>query len=376
MNFSQLIKTLVDYIDLGKRLATTIPGMVLAFGFVLLFAQAPDVFRQNRIRQELNQKLTDLAQLREEKIPLEQAQEQERDRFAMADEMLAGFNQQRQAALSDYKQKPSDETRAALRAAQTAYGTAWEKEKKAPGNAFRKADDALSAHNARIAAADAEVQGLRKALTDASGFAAGLTSLFDAVILFGLVGFALGLVLDPLNKAIFLQFIPGIGEKRGERVKSITGYHLKQKPRTKYAEFEVHYYIGRGLITQTEYDDLVASYYRLSEISLGMIVPVLVLAAGFIKVQAAKGGGSFLLYASITLAALLGAWVLFRVGVKRYGEFQTRVYRLIEGRDAAFEEQLKQSKREAIAVQQAAVIRELKDLVTKLKAHAGAPHDS
>jgi len=30
MNLSQLIKTLVDYLDLGKRIATTIPGMVLA----------------------------------------------------------------------------------------------------------------------------------------------------------------------------------------------------------------------------------------------------------------------------------------------------------------------------------------------------------
>ena len=40
MNLSSLIKTLVDYIDLGKRIATTLPGMALAFAVLLLLQPA------------------------------------------------------------------------------------------------------------------------------------------------------------------------------------------------------------------------------------------------------------------------------------------------------------------------------------------------
>lgn len=365
MNFSLLIKTLVDYIDLGKRIATTIPGMVLAFGFVLLFAQAPDVLRLDRLKQEIDDEIASIEKLRTDYAALEQKKEEAKVKMDLAGEVLAGYDQQRQTAAAAYKQKPAADTRAALQAAQRDYETAWTGEKKRLDAEFRATDAALSAQKTRVDASKARIDSLEMARADASGFTGGLNSLFNAVILFGLVGFALGVVLDPVNKAVFLNFIPDTGEKRGSVFRSFTGYDLKRAHESEYTKFEVQYYIGRGLITQAEYDDLVASYFRLTEISVGMILPVIVLAAGYIRAR--HTDDSWPTKAAIMLAAIGLGYFLFHVGIKRYGDFQRRVYQLIEGRDAAFEEQKRQAEREAIAVTQAATIRELKDLIARVK---------
>src|SRR5216683_4718791 len=47
MPFTDLIKTLIDYIDLGKRVATTIPGIAIALALVLGFAEPPDFLKRN-----------------------------------------------------------------------------------------------------------------------------------------------------------------------------------------------------------------------------------------------------------------------------------------------------------------------------------------
>lgn len=59
-------------------------------------------------------------------------------------------------------------------------------------------------------------------------FTGVLQQTFYSVLLFGLVGFAIGTVLDPVNKAVFLQFIPELGGqgKDGGVVTYLTGYHV------------------------------------------------------------------------------------------------------------------------------------------------------
>jgi hypothetical protein len=285
MNFSQLIKTLVDYLDLGKRIATTIPGIVLAAGILLFYYNADQFAVQRRIDHNL-------ATLREQEANAE-----------------IGHIQSLQKKLNG---STPDEPY---------YGKAQD--------AFSKTQNAFQ-----------------------KGYFAFAQQAFYGVLLFGLLGFAIGTVLDPVNKALFLQLIPELGQSSQGVRSFLTGYTVlnkaKQQVVDKYQNsptgerigsnnplrLSAQFYIGRGLISAAEYDGLVADYYRFTEISIGMIIPTLVVGAAICYLNT-----SCVIRALVASAAVILAFVLQRVGLRRYGEFRANVFDLISGREQAHIEQ-------------------------------------
>jgi hypothetical protein len=312
MNFSQLIKTLVDYLDLGKRIATTIPGMVLALGIVAFYTGPKDFL----VHREITQQASTIQQ-----------------------------NQLRLELLSIQEQQ----------------------NKIKPDGNLLSSQDALTRIRAQIPKSgdiSAQLGGQLSSVLQQS---------FYSFLMFGLLGFAIGTVLDPVNKALFLQVLPALGKKvTNSKVGAfLTGYGIlvqsKEILTEKYSDhafgkrliaqdplkLSPQYYIGRGLISASEYDDLISKYYRFTEISIGMIIPsaVLILSACYLMtaVNYRSLPHSLLWTVGIISAAAVGL-VLHRVGLRRYGEFRSQVFDLIAGREQAHEEQMHEVPKDEVVV--------------------------
>lgn len=359
MNFSQLIKNLVDAVDLGKRLATTIPGMALVLGIVLLTGLSPDIFSTAKLNADVQEREKTVARLRTEVADAERRKDQATEAAALAEERLTELRLARERAVAAYRAAPGQATAAELTRAQEAYEAAFKDRVLNARVERRAADTGAAATAATLKSEETQLAALRQRVVDAGGFTTGLSSIYEAALMLMLAGFAVGMLLDPVNKALFLQYLPSLGEGRSAGIQRLTGYNVRQlAAETKVAARDPHFFIGRGLISQAEYDELVASYYRFSEITLGMVLPTVVLGIAAIRLSDLSWWWF--------LASIAAAWVLFRIGLKRHSEFLRRTYSLIEGRQNAVAEQRAVAEREAIAVQQAATIRELKDIVKSL----------
>src|SRR5437867_1698708 len=150
MTIGDLIKTLTDYLDLGKRIATTIPGLVLACGVVLFYANPHDAWT----RRSIGQKAT--------KIELTQL------------DLELDTIEAKQKAIS-------------------------------PGTDPETSEKLIEELHRKIAERKPIWSDLSSATSNL------LTWSVQDILLFGLLGFAIGTVLDPVNKALFLQAIPELG---------------------------------------------------------------------------------------------------------------------------------------------------------------------
>jgi len=289
LNFSQLIKTLADYLDLGKRIATTIPGMVLASALVLFFFNPNDVVQYRQLAQR-----TSTLQANQYKAELDAIERGQKDINAQT-------------------------TAQSLRDLRTQLN----------GN-----------------------QGVWSQLT--SSYTGILQQFFYLTLFLGLLGFAIGTVLDPVNKALFVQIIPEIGEQsKSPTIKYLTGHSILEDSKNAIANrhgakpigarilqerssrMTAQFYIGRGLITASEYNDLVDKYYLYTQISIGMIIPSLTVAALGWYLNHRLGP-------ILVAVALILSFFLERVGLRRYGEFHGQVFDLIAGREQARDEQSQQ----------------------------------
>ena len=302
MNFSQLIKTLVDYLDLGKRIATTIPGMVLASVLVLFFFNPADFLGYRDLAR--NAARLQAEQYKGELKTVEQGQQK-----SSTEQDL----QNRQKMLADLRKQLNSN------------------------------------------------QDVWTQLT--SSYTGILQQIFYMILFLGLLGFAIGTVLDPLSKALFMQMIPEFGE-RNTAVQGITGHSILKRSQEAFVQrhankpiaqmvaklrasrMTAQFFIGRGLISAAEYNDLVDKYYLYSQISIGMIIPMLTVAAALcyrvVSENSLIGGSEFLTILAFVLGAGIGAIFLQRVGLRGYGDFHSQVFDLIAGREQAREDQMQQ----------------------------------
>jgi hypothetical protein len=171
-----------------------------------------------------------------------------------------------------------------------------------------------------------------------------LLSTVQTILYFALIGFVLGMLLDPLNRALFLEFFPdlstrlakghqklavamgaaSIAEARARRAQNFAAQAMVSdgdSPKANGTLRTAQFYIGRGLLTQAEYDARVADYYRHAEISAGMIFPTFALGVALAPNSP--------LWWVLAVAGPLG---LYRLAVSRLADFQHRLADFIEGR--------------------------------------------
>lgn len=378
MNLSELIKTLVDYLDLGKRIATTIPGMVLAFGFVLLFAQPPDSM-QKRTLQTLVQAQQNEVEISQKQLrDVREESREVTENINSVSQLQGALDTVLQAKVAAYKKSPTAQNLDELR-------TLSKKKADLGQNLpqFRRKQDELSDLGQNLAkiisSEQAQLDLYRSRAASGNEFDQSLSKAFSSLLLFGLFGFAIGTVLDPVNKALFLQLVPQLGlpSKGTERfatLKKLSGHYLIEPIKTnsvKLSQRTAHYYIGRGLITAADYDGVEADYYRFSEISIGMIVPTMVLAAGIAHVFSARLGLiKFIIYSG----SVVIAYFLYLIGLKRYGEFNRHLTDLIAGKERAMKDQEERLAKPSVVVQLTDVVAELRRILHKYQKPA-VPND-
>ncbi len=171
-------------------------------------------------------------------------------------DLAADFKTQRDAALRALDSLRADSARIAIRTAYlTSLAQRWGTEQTAIG--------------ARLKLVDAG-----EVFTD---FAQKLTS---KIILFTLVAIAIGFILSPFNQAIIniayddttVDDLNEAGVKRGLMKVSKSDDHTKEP------WLNPNYAVGLKLITQDDVDTVRKRYYYAAELTVGMIVPLILLA--------------------------------------------------------------------------------------------------
>ena len=329
MSLADLIKSLADYIDVGKRVVNTVPGLLMAFAFVLLLSSPPDYFKSGFLANNMNAAEGQLAKARQELNDLTQRQAVANGDKTFADDRLAGFKASFCQAGKTSACPVPDAKQAIWRQLQSDAATA--------AGRLSVLQNQVNVKSDEIKVLQRALDGWVARVQDSADFSKFINSGVAGWLLLGLLGMAIGTVLDPLSKALFLQWLPGLtGDRDPPR---LVAYMVRPAKRTAEVEVKeldkpIQYFIGSGVITQPEYDGLVSDYYRWSEISIGMILPVMALTAGWFrqwKLRHTDWPDIRITMTVLAVAALL-VTVLFAVGLRRYREFKQQVNTFVRGR--------------------------------------------
>ena len=170
--------------------------------------------------------------------------------------------------------------------------------------AFAQAQANADMYRARLEFINNDVECLSGPLCEELSIPFG--GLFQSTIFVLLLGYLIGIVLNPVNKWILT-----VGRRRNLRPPD-------QDPL---------YLIGKNVITQEDYDSLVRNYHRFAQIPASLVIPVFLL--GFVLWQWHKHSNMYLWSPFFTTTISVLLWYL---ATKRYEEFRERVDRFIHGR--------------------------------------------
>jgi hypothetical protein len=347
--FAQLLQNLGSYLDFSKRLATTIPGLVLALALVMLTASAPDWVQQPFACGEV-QSLAEQWNDAEHKLET-----------TGSDAYLMRVLRAKESALrrayygavsgavsgAEASAARADAANTALQTLSTFYGA----EGKVLLQQREKLQDEQKAADAALADADRKLAENRYGPLCSKHF--DWSKIASDLLMFGLLGFTLGVVFDPVNKAIFLQKLPEMvaaqedSKSEDSRAKKffhasnparlfVPKGHAEKRVTEHLKEHSAQFYIGRGLITPGEYQDRIDQFYRFCEVTTGLVIPVALI--GIALMQHYRSQGSWIKAGASVVLGVGGSVFLSRVGIRRYGEFRTAVSDLIGGRLAQVEE--------------------------------------
>ena len=341
--FAQLLQNLGSYLDFSKRLATTVPGLVMALALAMLTATAPDWVRKPFTCEAVRDAKADW---RDAARQLE---------TSGPDDLLSRVLRAKESALrrayykavngAEAATEQADAATVALQRLQAFYageGKALVDKRPTLTGDAKTADAKLDEDDRKLA--ESEYNDLCKESPTTWNTIAG------DLLMFGLLGFTLGVVLDPVNKAIFLQALPEMVAPKAD-LDRVAQPDAKSQGRSKGAflarifvplehaqkrhpkllrEHSPQFYIGRGVITAGEYQDLIDNYYRFCEVTTGLVIPVALVGLALVIHYWSKHA-----WPQAVLSAVLsvsGSVLLARIGVRRYAEFRIAASEMIEGR--------------------------------------------
>ena len=197
--------------------------------------------------------------------------------------------------------------------------------------AAAKATEAL--HRASVESLDARIAAARERYSEQIPVEIG--GLFQSVMLILLLGWLIGIVLNPINKGLLDLFRPSSAAQSKEKGENGKNPGLRHPI----------YYIGKNVITQEEYEDLVNRYHRFAQILASLCLPVVALGWALSRWSEQSPWYQYSLCIMIGVAVLLG-WFARR----RYDGFHGRVECFISGRLRDIEEQMVREKKKELQV--------------------------
>jgi len=333
MGFTQLLADFGNFIDIRKRVATTVPGLVLAAALVGLSGAAPIWVTKPFVCGN--------------KVSLE------RRVLTIGDGPMPNVPQQKQAATELARWRGFFVARQQARWCGTTCAAV------DLGPAGKSLEDTLHAGRNTLGQADQAAVAALAAL-DADHVCGEASPAWDTLVsqlmLFGLLGFVLGVMLDPINKGLFLQVLPDLAGRSSAmaRIPAALFVSTRRAPRDGHSLVQTdrrpQFYIGKGVITDAEYQDLIDRYYRYSELTVGLVIPLL--AASLVAWSYYASTQRLTLGIGVLAVSAVGAIALARLGVRRHMEFTDAVEDLIDGRLQQLAEQQRQAPIDLIVLQQ------------------------
>jgi hypothetical protein len=298
---------ITDFVNLGKILVDAGPGFILALALYVGLGTALNlplipVHGHDAVESRL---AGELEKRRQEEEGLEgQALHAEQGREAAAAAVSGA-----EAALTRAKASPlgGKAERRLVVELQRLQGDLREKQRSA-----KAAERKLRQGSEAVAEAKAALADAKKA--QVTSVADLLSRVLEHLVALGLVGYVLGTLLSPVNRWVFLDTMGSDPASNG----------LDGRPSS--------YFVGKGVVSQTELDGLVTSYYRFAEASANMILPILALALA-VGIERRSSVASTP-WTSGAAALLVLAFVVFLAvtGRRRYRDYKTRVHSFITGR--------------------------------------------
>jgi hypothetical protein len=339
--FAQLLQNLGSYLDFSKRLATTVPGLVMALALVLMTASAPEWAQQPFACSSVQSLVSEWNEA-ERKLEKPGA-EGYLDRLMRAKE--SALRRAYYGAVNGAEALPAraEEANAAFQALQAFYdgeGKVLVEQRKSLKGEAKAAEESL---------ADVD----RKLSESRYGSLCGRHFEWSAIgsdlLMFGVLGFILGVVFDPVNKAIFLQKLPELvaskeipkpDGKRGQERKAqkiaalarvfVPKEHAENRNPGRLREHSPQFYIGKGVIAAGEYQDLIDRFYRFCEVTTGLVMPIALI--GVALAQHYRSQDRWAQAIATLVLSFCASMLLARIGVRRYAEFRAAVAELIDGR--------------------------------------------
>jgi hypothetical protein len=318
---SELIGRIAKLLDLGKLAALTAPGILMAIALLWLLqppkpsdvliprnyqpimSRPPECPKLGQLDLETKSKATDGTERREiqkalvdRKLSLDAClpalNREMRKRDAEIAALAVTIEPNEKLAASFLQQYEGYSKEANLLASQ-----AWSKYESfhAKADGIREKSELLKKEKNELQtelelrtadlkdAAEKLLEPSRLRVETFGGFAARLS---DHLLYVALVGILAGILLDPVNKAIFQFAYTGI---EGLPKSSRPSQSL-QKLRIFRMEIDVgcqllkpNYAIGKGLITRDEFEALIGVRYRQAEICFGLIAPMLALVLAYLR---------------------------------------------------------------------------------------------
>jgi len=330
MGLAQLLTDFGNFIDIRKRVTTTVPGLVLAAALVGLSGAAPIWVMKPFVCGN--------------KLSLE------RRVLTIGDGPLPNVSQQKEAATELARWRGFHVARQQARWCGNTCAAV------DLGPAGKSLEETLQAGRSTLGVDDQAAVAALAALDahHVCGEAAPpWDSLVSQLLLFGVLGFALGVMLDPINKGLFLQVLPDLAGRWRIPAAVFVSKRARLSRRWQSAapiDRRPQFYIGKGLITDAEYQDLIDRHYRYSELTVGLIIPLLASSLGLWSYYAATQRAW--LGTAVLIVSAAGAIALARLGLRRHAEFTDAVDDLIEGRLAQLAEQRQESPIDLLVLRQ------------------------
>lgn len=342
MPFAQLVQNASAFIDIRKQVVTTVPGLLLAVALVFQTGTAPSWVARPFVCASYTPLKREAAALTETLRVYDSARavpgRTNEDLIRLRAEEVTYRRQLQRAviAVQGCDGKSCTQSLADLKAASDAvksfvesagdYRTEADTATRGAGIDARKTQNDLFEAHRTLAWLESD--------PTCSAAPTGWDSIAADVLMFGLLGFLLGLMLDPVNKAIFLQAIPEAAGSTGVFGKFIASRLVPHSPSesntaTALSKRRVQFYIGRGVITEAEYQALIDKYYRFAELTIGLVIPMLLTAFVLFRYEWLRGRPA---PAFASLALVFMALALPRIGIRRHGEFRKATSDLVEGR--------------------------------------------
>ncbi len=362
MQFTTLLKQLTGFLDLGKVLAQGIPGIIFAMGILLWISPKPDYLRAPELRAQVDtlESRRDTIQTQIARLSADSARHHALVDAAgrLIESVTATLGQLRgllSPALSGFVEA---DLQSRIRALEARLDTISTGRLNPALDSSATATANLTVARQRLDETETDLDSMRQRLRDTERFGPSAALIIDSLGLVLLVGFFAGIILDPISKQIFLQWILVWRERKQtfelewlrrwtaeleDEVKEREGRAIARD--LLMGRQHASYWIGKRLISQDEHDYHVGQYYRYSEVAIGLILPTIVLG-GAIASRIESDLPRFLIWLAVFLPVLLLCVFFYRVGVKRYYEFRARLAKFISGRYVAWLEEKEQASSE------------------------------